>query len=150
VFHINPKGELDLAAKWKTRPNGIAVAPAGHILYVANADERKIYAFDIDKNGGLTNQRAVVEKIEGVPGGIRLDEKGNLYIAARNLVIYSPAGALIRKIELAAPASNCAFGEGDLQSLFVTSRGEVFRIRVPFKGALLYPPMPVSAQEPRP
>ena len=52
VFHLTPKGELDVVAKWKTRPNGIAVAPAGHVLYVTNSDERKLYAFDLDKNGG--------------------------------------------------------------------------------------------------
>jgi gluconolactonase len=142
VFHINPKGELDAAVKWKTRPNGIAVAPGGHILYVTNSDERKLYAFDIDRGGALSNQRVAIQDIEGVPGGVRLDEKGNLYIAARHVLIYSPAGKLIRKIELPAPASNCAFGEADLESLFVTARSEVYRVRVPVKGALLYPAMP--------
>jgi gluconolactonase len=145
VFHINPRGELDVIAKWKTRPNGIAVSPTGHLLYVTNSDERKLYAFDIDKNGVAANPRVVISNIEGVPGGVRLDEKGNLYIAARHILIYSPTGKLIRRIELPSPASNCAFGEGDLESLFVTAKSEVYRIRVPVKGALLYPPMPSAA-----
>ncbi|HEY3738941.1 MAG TPA: SMP-30/gluconolactonase/LRE family protein [Bryobacteraceae bacterium] len=142
VFHLNPKGELGLVAKWKTRPNGIAVSPAGHILYVTNADERKLYAFDLDRNGAATNPRVVIADIQGVPGGVRLDEKGNLYIAARHLLIYTPAGKLLRKVELPEAASNCAFGESDLESLFVTAKSEVYRIRVPVKGALLYPPVP--------
>ena len=142
IFHVSPKGEVDLAAKWRTRPNGIALSANGHTLYVTNSDERKLYAFDIERTGGLTNQRAVISDIEGVPGGVRLDEKGNLYIAARHLLIYSGAGKLIRRVELPEPASNCAFGEGDLESLFVTARGQVFRIRVPVKGLLLYPPYP--------
>jgi gluconolactonase len=145
IFHINPKGELDLAAKWKTRPNGIAIAPAGHTLYVTNSDERKLYAFEIDRNGAAGNPRVVISDIEGVPGGVRLDEKGNLYIAARHLLIYSPAGNLIRKIELPESPSNCAFGESDLESLFITAHNEVYRIRVPVKGVLLYPPMPGAA-----
>ena len=145
VFHITPKGELELAANWKTRPNGIAVSPNGHTLYVTNSDERKLYAFDIDGKGAATNQRVVISDIEGVPGGIRLDEKGNLYLAARHLLIYTSAGKLIRKVELPEPTSNCAFGEGDLESLFVTARSQVFRIRVPVKGALLYPPYPPPA-----
>ena len=144
IFHVSPKGEVDLAAKWRTRPNGIALSANGHTLYVTNSDERKLYAFDIERTGGLTNQRAVISDIEGVPGGVRLDEKGNLYIAARHLLIYSGAGKLIRRVELPEPASNCAFGEGDLESLFVTARGQVFRIRVPVKGLLLYPPYPPS------
>ena len=144
VFHISPKGELDVAAKWRTRPNGIAVSPNGHILYVTNADERKLYAFDIDKNGAASNQRVVISDLEGVPGGLRADEKGNLYIAARHLLIYTSAGKLIRRVELPEPASNCTFGEADLESLFVTSRGQVYRVRVPVKGVLLYPPVPPS------
>jgi len=142
VFHISPRGELDLAVKWKTRPNGITVSPNGHTLYVTNSDERKLFAFDIDSKGALTNQRVVLSDLEGVPGGVRIDEKGNLYIAARHLLIYSSAGKLLRRVELPESASNLAFGEGDLESLFVTSHGQVFRIRVPVKGALLYPPYP--------
>lgn len=142
VFHISPKGELELAAKWKTRPNGIAVSPNGRTLYVTNSDERKLYAFDLDGKGAATNERVLLSGLEGVPGGVRTDEKGNLYIASRHLLIYTPVGKLLRRIELPEAASNCAFGEGDLESLFVTARSQVFRIRVPVKGALIYPPIP--------
>ena len=145
VFHITPKGELEVAAKWKTRPNGIALSANGRLLYVSNSDERKLYAFDIGRNGEATNQRVVISDIEGVPGGVRVDEKGNLYLAARHLLIYTAAGKLIRRVELPEAASNCAFGEGDLESLFVTARSQVFRIRVPVKGVLLYPPYPAPA-----
>jgi len=142
IFHINPKGDLDVVAKWRTRPNGITTSANGHILYVTNSDERKLYAFDIDGKGAATNPRVVISDLEGIPGGVRADEKGNLYIAARHLLIYTPAGKLIRRLELPDPPSNIAFGEGDLESLFVTSRSQVFRIRVPVKGVLLYPPIP--------
>ena len=104
-----------------------------------------MYAFDIDGKGVAVNQRVIISDIEGVPGGVRVDEKGNLYIAARHLLIYTSAGKLIRKVELPEAASNCAFGEGDLESLFVTARSQVFRIRVPVKGVLLYPPYPAPA-----
>jgi len=133
---------LDVVAKWRTRPNGITTSANGHILYVTNSDERKLYAFDIDGKGAATNPRVVISDLEGIPGGVRADEKGNLYIAARHLLIYTPAGKLIRKLELPDPPSNIAFGEADLESLFVTSRSQVFRIRVPVKGVLLYPPIP--------
>lgn len=142
IFHISPKGELDLVAKWQTRPNGIAVSPNGHQLYVTNSDERKLYVFDIDGKGAAANPRVVLSDIEGVPGGVRLDEKGNIYLAARHLLIYSSGGKLIRKVELPEAPSNIAFGESDLESLFVTSHGQVFRIRIPVKGVLLYPPIP--------
>jgi gluconolactonase len=139
IYHISPRGDLEAAVKWKTRPNGIALSGNGKSLYVTNADERKLYEFDIERNGGLANPRVILSGIEGVPGGIRLDEKGNLYLAARHVLIYSPSLQLLRRIELPESASNLAFGEVDLQSLFVTSHAQVMRIRVPVKGSLIYP-----------
>ena len=44
VYHISRRGELDLVAKPKGRPNGIALSPNGNILYVTNSDERNIRA----------------------------------------------------------------------------------------------------------
>ncbi len=57
VYHIPPKGPMKLAAKWTTRPNGIALSPNGKILYVAAADDHAIRAYDIDKEGDASNER---------------------------------------------------------------------------------------------
>jgi gluconolactonase len=140
VFHVNPKGELQVVAKWKSgRPNGIAVSPNGRVLYVSNSDERSISAFDLDnKSGVASNERILIRGIAGAPAGIRCDEKGNLYIAGNGLLIYTPEGKLIRQVELSDTPSNLAFGEADLQSLFVTTRRMLFRVRVPYRGSLPY------------
>ena len=37
IYHINPKGIMEVAAKPKGRPNGIAFSPSGRILYVTNS-----------------------------------------------------------------------------------------------------------------
>jgi len=134
VYHIGPKGDLEVIAKPKGRPNGIALAPGGKILYVTNSDEKKVYAYDLDKNGAATNERVAISGIEGVPDGIRSDEKGNLYIAAKSVLIYSADGKLIRPIPLAEKPSNLAFGDVDMQSLYVTARTSVYRLRLPVKG----------------
>ena len=139
VFHINPKGEASLFAKPKGRPNGIALSPNGHILYVTNTDERKVYAYDLDnKTGAPSNERVIVAQTDGPPDGMTVDEKGNLYVTCNGVSIYTPAGALIRKIEMTEPPTNCKFGEGDLQTLFVTARTSVLRIRMPVKGSMQY------------
>ncbi len=49
VYRITPKGVLEVVAKPKGRPNGIALSPAGHVLYVSNSDERNIRAYDLDR-----------------------------------------------------------------------------------------------------
>ena len=40
VYRITGKGELDAIARWKTRPDGIALSPNGRILYVSDPDVR--------------------------------------------------------------------------------------------------------------
>jgi len=135
VFHISPKGELDLVAKWKTRPNGIALSPNGRTLYVSDSDARCVRAYDLDRGGAASGERVLIEKIPGVPDGVRTDEKGNIYVAAKALYVYSPQAQLIGHIELPETPSNLAFGDGDLQTLFITARSTLYRVRIGVKGS---------------
>ncbi len=135
VYHIPPKAPMKLVAKPAGRPNGVALSPNGRILYVVNSDERNVRAYDLDKNGEPSNERVLIEKIPGVPGGVRTDEKGNLYIAGKGIFVYGPDGKPIHTLELRMPASNCGFGEADGRTLFITAGGEVHRARLDVKGA---------------
>ncbi len=138
IFHITPKGDLEVVARWKTRPNGVTLSPNGRILYVADSDARSVRAFDLDRAGAASNERVVLEKITGVPDGIRTDEKGNVYVAAKDVDVYSSQGQLLGKIVLAETPSNLTFGDADLETLFITARTSVYRVRMGVKGALQY------------
>jgi len=129
VYHIPPKGPMTLVAKYTSRPHGIALSPNGKTLYVANADEHNVRAFDLDKNGEASNERVLIAKIPGVPSGIAVDEKGLLYVVAKGIAIHSPDGKRLHSVELREASSAVAFGEADMKSLFLTSRGEVYRAR---------------------
>lgn len=136
VYRITPKRVLELVAKPKGRPNGIALSPNGRVLYVSNSDERNIRAYDLDRNGAASNERVLVSSISGVPDGLRADEKGNLYLAAKHIFVYSPDGKQINKIEVPEPPSNLAFGDGDPESLYVTARTSVYRFRLGVQGGV--------------
>jgi len=138
VYRITPKGALEVVAKPKGRPNGVALSPNGRILYISNSDERNIRAYDLDKSGAASNERVVVSGIAGVPDGLRTDEEGNLYLAAKELFVYSPEGKQINAFDLPETPSNCAFGDADMQSLYVTARGNVYRLRMNVKGSVQY------------
>ncbi len=135
VYHIPSKGAIKLVAKPSGRPNGVALSPNGRILYVVNSDERNVRAYDLDRSGEASNERVVVAKVAGVPGGIRTDEKGNLYVAGKAIYVYSPEGKPAHTIQLSAPAANCAFGEVDGRTLFIAAGPEIYRARLPLKGA---------------
>ena len=139
VFHITPKGELEAVAKWKTRPNGVTLSPNGRTLYVSDSDQRLIRAYDLDGKGVASNERVAVEKIQGVPGGVRTDEKGNLYVAAKAVYVYSlPNAKLLGEVPVGETPSNITFGDQDLETLFITARTSVYRVRLGVKGALQY------------
>jgi gluconolactonase len=140
VFRVTTRGVIEAIAKWKTRPNGLALSPNGRTLYVSDSDGQAIRAFDLDRAGVASNEHVLVSKVPGVPAGIRTDEMGNLYVAAKGVLIYSPQGELIRTIQLGETPSNLAFGDPDFSTLFVTARTSVYRIRVGVKGSVPYFP----------
>lgn len=134
VYHIPPKGPMKLAAKWTTRPNGVALSPNGRTLYVSAPDEHSIRAYDLDKEGDASNERIFAAKIEGVPGGMRTDEKGDIYVAANGILVFHPDGKLAATIPLHERPSNCAFGFPDAMTLFITAQGNLYRAKVNVKG----------------
>lgn len=135
VYRVSAKGELELAAKWTTRPNGLALSANGRLLYVSDSDRREVRVFDVDRNGAATNERVFVKGFPGVPRGLCTDEKGNVYLAAKYLEIYSPEGKLVRTVEMSATPSGCTVGEADMQSVMVTAGPVVYRIRGDVKGS---------------
>lgn len=134
IFHLTPRGELQAVLRSDTRPNGIAISPNGRTLYSSGADERVVRAWDLDRQGNASAGRILVSGIEGAPGGLRCDDKGNLWLAAAALLMYSPEGKLLARVPLPETPSSLAFGDADLETLYVTARTSLYRIRFDSKG----------------
>ena len=83
-------------------------------------------AFDLDNKGVASNERLVIENIPGVPDGLRTDVDGNLYVAANAVLVYSPPAAggakLLGMVPTPETPSNLAFGDPDLETLYITAR----------------------------
>ncbi|MEP6715905.1 MAG: SMP-30/gluconolactonase/LRE family protein, partial [Terriglobia bacterium] len=138
IFHVSPKGEVDIVARWQTRPNGIALSADGKVLFVTDADRHAVVAFDVDKNGAASGQRDLIAHTEGVPGGLRVDVAGRLYIGEQGLTVYSPEGKLEHRLLTGEIVTNCAFGDNDFETLYASGRKSVYKIRLGVKGALQY------------
>jgi gluconolactonase len=137
VYHVTPKGKIEAIARIKTRPNGVTLSPDGKILYVANTDERNIRAYDLDRDGKASGERVVIADLQAGPDGIRTDAKGNLFIAARGVVVYSPQGRLLGKISPPVNPRNLAFGDRDLRTLYMVGNS-IFRVRLDTPGSVQY------------
>jgi gluconolactonase len=137
LYHVTPQGKVTLIAKMP-RPNGVALTEDGRTLYVADSQEKTIHAYDLDKDGIASHERTFISGIDGTPDGLRVAANGNLYIACRGIAIYTPDAKLVKMIEFPETPVNCAFGGPDLQTLYVTARSSVYRVRVPDRGSSQY------------
>jgi gluconolactonase len=137
VYHLDPKGDIEAIARWQTRPNGIALSPDGKILYVANTDEKNVRAFDVDRDGKASHERVVVRDLPGGPDGMRVDVKGNLYIAAAGVQIYSAVGSLLGTIAVPVNPRNLAFGDKDFKTLYLVGNS-IYKVRLRTAGSVQY------------
>jgi gluconolactonase len=138
VYRIRPDGAMELIAQPKGRPNGIALSPDARILYVANTDERNVRAYDVDEGGRASNERVLIPELPGGPDGMRTDAKGNLFITARGVAVYSPTGESLGRIPVPENPRNCAFGDEDFRTLYITGQKSLFRVRLETPGAIHY------------
>ncbi len=137
VYHISPDGKMEAIARLKTRPNGVTLSPDGKTLYVANSDEKNISAYTLDRAGHAFDGHVVISGLPGGPDGIRIDVKGNLYIAAHGVVVYSPEGKVLGRIKTAQNPRNLAFGDKDFRTLYMIG-DTLYRVRLDVPGAVQY------------
>jgi gluconolactonase len=61
-----------------------------------------------------------------------------LYVTANGVAVYSPEGKLLGTIPVSETPANCAFGDADFQTLYITARTSLYRVRLTVKGSVQY------------
>jgi sugar lactone lactonase YvrE len=104
--------------------NGIEVSPDGKHLYVNESLQRRIWRYDLDGEGNVTEKTLFYQFDDHGLDGMRSDLKGNLYVCrydAGMVVVLNPEGHLIREVKLTGEKpSNITFGGKDGKQCFVT------------------------------
>lgn len=142
LYRVTAAGKLELLTSDIPFPNGLAFSPDEKKLYVSNTrPEKKWMVYDVKPDGGIANGKVFLDMTkepgEGVPDGMKVDEEGNLYATGPGgVLVISPKGKHLGTIQLLETPSNCAFGDADGQTLFITARTSVYRIRVKVPGRL--------------
>ena len=137
VYRISPDGELTLLVDDFVKPNGLAFSPDEKILYIADTDKKHVRAFDLNPDGTLANGRVFAdlsgEKQHG-PDGMKVDIDGNLYVTSGVTWIFDSKGKHLGNIVTPEAPANCAFGDDDYKTLYITARTSVYRVRVKVQG----------------
>jgi gluconolactonase len=132
-------GKLEPVVKDLESPNGIAFSPDGKILYVSNTQKQMFWMrFDVAQDGSISGGRKFAEvspsKDAGVPDGMKVDSKGNVYATGPGGVwVFSPSGKHLGTIRTPEVAANCGWGD-DGKSLYITATSSVYRVKLAVAG----------------
>lgn len=138
VYRLQPDGTLDLLADDFERPNGLAFSPDASTLYVDDSGRRHLRAFDVRPDGTLANSRILADLDHpqpGSPDGMKVDLEGHLYVTgATGVWVFEPDGTHLGVIVTPERPANCAWGDADRQTLYVTARTSLYRVRATVPG----------------
>ncbi len=133
--------EIQLMSKEMKRPNGLAFSPDEKFLYVASSDwHRKIWMrYEVGSDGSLAHGTVFLDltrELGQAPDGMKVDREGNLYCTGPGgLWIVAPSGKILGIIRTRIEPSNCAWGDADRRTLYITGQSELYRIRLAIAGA---------------
>ncbi len=139
VYRIGTDGKVSVVISDLQRPNGLAFSPDEKILYVAQSDPDRaiIMSYLVEKDGSLANGKVFFDatpkvkegKLKGLPDGLKLDKKGNIFTTGPGgVLIISPEGKLLGRIDTNEPTANCAWGDSG-STLYITSNMHLCRIK---------------------
>lgn len=139
IWRIDGNGDFTLLEKDMGTTNGIEVSPDNKTLYVNESVQRNVWAYDLSPEGEISNKRLLIKFDDFGMDGMRMDIKGNLYIARYGkgtVVKISPQGKILQEVRLAGKSpSNIAFGGKDGKTVFVTLQDngniESFKVKEP-------------------
>jgi len=124
LWRIDQQGTVTLLEADMGTTNGIEVSPDNKTLYVNESVQRKVWAYDLNADGDISNKREFISFEDFGLDGMRCDEKGNLYITRHGkgtVVVVSPQGTILKEyLTQGKKPTNIAFGGEDGKTCYIT------------------------------
>ncbi len=138
VYRIAPGGgdpELVVAEDEFEQPNGLCFSPDESLMYINDTPRALIRVYHVQPDGTLTDGRLFFEGIgngviaEGVPDGMKCDERGNVWVTGPGGVwVISPQAEHLGVIEVPENVGNLAWGGPDWKTLYMPSSTSLYRV----------------------
>jgi gluconolactonase len=134
VYRLDPTDlSLTLLIDDFLKPNGLCFSPSEKLLFINDSDRGHIRVFEVDRNGTLKNGRVWAELQSegiGVADGMKVDQAGNLYCTGPGgIQVFDSEANYLGIVHLPEQATNLAWGDADLCSLYVTAVTSIYRLR---------------------
>jgi gluconolactonase len=142
VYRLDDRGEVRLLTKDLTQPNGLAFSPDGKQFYVDDSEQRNIRVYDFHPDGTVSNGRVFASEVgpgKGVPDGMKLDGKGNLYVTGpEGIWVWDAEGQHLGTVVMPEQPANLAWGDPDYGTLYITATKSVYKLRTKAHGDVSY------------
>jgi gluconolactonase len=121
LFYADPKGVVTRYGE-NLFTNGVILSKDDKTLYVTNG--ATLAAFDVQRDGSLTNQREFAKFTAGGGDGATIDSQGRLYVTTgAGVEVIASDGKHLGVIPTPHAVISCAFGGKDKKTLFILARG---------------------------
>jgi gluconolactonase len=117
-------------------PNGVGLSPDEKVVYVADTESSRLFAFDIVEPGVLRNEPFPApytgRLVCGLPGFQRFDSlavegSGNIAVATLitgHITVIAPDGRVVRQVKMPdVYPTNICFGGRDMKTAYITLSG---------------------------
>jgi gluconolactonase len=124
------------------RPNGLTLTTDGKTLIVDDTIGLTVFAYDLQGDGTIKNKRRFAE-LRDIPAGSEsgadgmvLDNQDRVYITTVSGVqVFDAKGQYLGSFKAGRQAANLAFSGPGKQTLYMTAREGLYRVRLLSKGA---------------
>jgi sugar lactone lactonase YvrE len=119
---VTPDGSARQVADGVAFPNGMVVTPDNSTLILAESYGKRLTAFDIAADGGLSNRRVWADLGDGAPDGICLDAESAIWygdVPNKRCVRVREGGEVLQTINLDRGCFACMLGGVDNRTLFL-------------------------------
>lgn len=147
VYRIPAGGgepELVVSEHEFEQPNGLCFTPDESLMYINDTPRALIRVYDVQGDGTLTGGRPFYEAIgsgvieEGVPDGMKCDERGNIWVTGPGGVwVISAQGEHLGIVEVPENVGNLGWGGEDWKDLYLPSSTSLYRVRTKVASAKL-------------
>jgi sugar lactone lactonase YvrE len=122
VVLLRPDGSVRQVADNLAFPNGMAITPDNLTLIIAESYGKKLSAFDIAADGGLSNRRVWADLGDGAPDGICLDVDNAVWYADvpnKRCVRVREGGEVLQTVTVDRGCFACMLGGAERKTLFI-------------------------------
>jgi gluconolactonase len=143
VYRLGNDNTLTLLTTELKAPNGLAFSPDGKYLYIDDDDTKSIRRYSFHKDGTISDGMIFGDMKDpnnhGVPDGMKVDKKGNLFVSGPNGIwVWNSKGVHIGTLQMPHGMANLTWGGPGYSKLFITAGNTVYVLQTKTHGILGY------------